>query len=316
MDTQFDTPSAERRRLRRALAVLSSGVATLAGGAAGLGVFARGDGSFVSVTSARGETYEMATTGIYANNAIQVVAEGIGWDIFTLVVAVPILLVAAVMTWRGSFPGILVATGMLGYFLYLHLEYAVTWAFGPMFTVFVGLYAASLVGLTGYGVLLARVGIADRFTDRFPRRSWAALSIGMSAMLTLLWVDRIADALAAPGAPQLHGEVTMTVQALDLGLVVPVSVLIAVAALRRAPVGLVAAAAFSVTFLTMSAAIAGMMVSSWVVTGVPAVEPIVVFGIASLFGLIVSLRMLRSLRSEPIPVAGRVPLRPRLDPTS
>jgi hypothetical protein len=57
-------------------------------------------------------------------------------------------------------------------------------------------------------------------------------------------------------------------------------------------------------------------VSSWVVTGVPAVEPIVVFGIASLFGLIVSLRMLQSLGSEPIPVAGRVPLRPRLDPTS
>lgn len=63
---------------RPALAALAGGVALLAAVAAALGVFARGDGSFVTVTSARGEVYEMATTGVYANNALQVVAEGVG----------------------------------------------------------------------------------------------------------------------------------------------------------------------------------------------------------------------------------------------
>jgi len=265
-------------------------VAVLAGLAAALGVFARGDGAFATVTSARGETYDVATTGVYANNAMQLVAEGVGWDVFTLLVAVPALAVAAWFVAGSSFRGTLAAAGMLGYFSYLHLEYAVTWAFGPMFVLFVAILAASLVGLVGATVLLARNGLADRFDDRFPRRAWAALSIGMSLMLVVLWAARIADALAA-AVPSLHGETTMTVQALDLGLVVPISLLIAVAALRREPAGLVAAAAFAVTFVTMSAAIASMMVSSWIVTGVSALPPILVFSAASLAGLWVARRM-------------------------
>jgi len=280
---------------RPGLAALAGAIAVLAGVAAALGVFARGDGSFVTVTSVRGEVYEMATTGVYANNALQVVAEGVGWDVFTLVVAVPALLLAAIGVWRGSSRAALIATGLLGYTLYLYLEYAMAWAFGPLFPLFVTLFAASVAGLIGFGVLLAAEGIGHRFAERFPRRSWAALSIGMSALLTVMWAGRIAVGLGANAAPQLHGETTMTVQALDLGLMVPLSFIIAIAALRRHPAGLVAAAAFGVTFVTMSGAIAAMMISSWIVTDVPAVEPIVIFSVACLLGIVVSVRMLRSL---------------------
>jgi hypothetical protein len=286
---------AHNSRWPPALAALAGAVALLAGVAAALGVFARGDGSFVTVTSARGEVYEMATTGVYANNALQLVAEGVGWDVFTLAVAAPALLLAAVGVWRGSSRAAIVAAGLLGYVLYNHLEYAVTWAFGPLFPLFITLFAASVAGLIGFGALLAAEGIGHRFSDRFPRRSWAALSIGMSVLLTVMWASRIAEALGADGAPQLHGETTMTVQAIDLGLMVPISLVVAVAALRRHPAGMAAAAAFSVTFVTMSAAIAAMMISSWIVTGVPAVEPIVIFGVATVLGIAVSLRMLRSL---------------------
>jgi hypothetical protein len=162
-----------------------------------------------------------------------------------------------------------------------------------MFVLFVAILAASLVGLVGAAVLLARSGLADRFDDRFPRRAWAALSIGMSLMLVVLWAARIAEALVA-AVPSLHGETTMTVQALDLGLVVPITGVIAVAALRRDPVGLAAAAAFAVTFVTMSAAIAAMMVSSWIVTGVSALPPILAFSAASLAGLWAAWRMYSS----------------------
>ncbi|HEX6210807.1 MAG TPA: hypothetical protein VF136_08525 [Methylomirabilota bacterium] len=294
---------AHRSPWRPALAALAVVVALLAAVAAALGVFARGDGSFVTVTSARGEVYDMATSGVYANNALQVVAEGVGWDVFTLVVAAPALLVAAIGTWRGSSRAAIGATGLLGYVLYNHLEYAVTWAFGPLFPLFVVLFAASVAGLIGFAALIAAEGVGHRFSERFPRRSWAGLSIGMSGLLTVMWAGRIAEALAADAAPQLHGETTMTVQALDLGLVVPVSLVIAVAALRRHPAGLAAAASFSVTFVAMSAAIAAMMISSWIVTGVPAVEPIVIFGVACLLGIAVSTRMLLSL----VPAATRAP---------
>lgn len=83
-------------------------IALLTGVASGAGLFLRGDGSFKPVVSVRGEHYEMATTGVYAYNAVRVVAEGIGWDIFTLLFAVPALA-------RSSLRGRLFALGILGY---------------------------------------------------------------------------------------------------------------------------------------------------------------------------------------------------------
>lgn len=295
----------------RRLAAWTVLVTVLVGVAAAFGVFARGDGASQVVTSVRGETYEMATTGVYANNALALVAEGVGWDVFTLLVVVPALAVTAAFVARRSFRAVLVAAGLFGYVTYLHLEYAVTWAFGPMFPLFAVTLGASLGGMVAAAVLLAGFGIRERFDSRFPRRSWAGVSLGMSILLVVLWSARIVEGLTA-SVPTLHGETTMTVQALDLGLVVPVAVIIAVAAVRRHPAGLAAAAAFSVTFVTMSAAIAAMMVSSWIVTGVSALPPIVVFSLAAITGLWTAAQMYASADpiARPEPIAGAAGLRP------
>jgi hypothetical protein len=282
-------------RLRAWNAALCVAVALFAGLAAALGVFARGDGTFVTVTSARGETYDMATTGIYAYNARQLVAEGVGWDVFTLLIAAPMLLVAAIWVARGSFRGHLVAAGLLGYFLYMYLEYAVTWAFGPLFVLFVAIYAASLIGLVGVWVAISSSGLTDRFSHAFPRRSWAAVSLGMSGLLVAMWAARIVEALGSETGGTLHGETTMTVQALDLGLLIPVAVLIAVLALRRVPAALAAAAAFAVTFVAMSAAIAAMMISASIATGTLQLPPLLIFGLAMVAGAIVAVRMYSSI---------------------
>lgn len=284
------------RTMRIATATLAVGVALLAALAAGLGVFARGDGTFVSVTSARGEVYEMATNGVYANSAKQLVAEGIGWDVFTLAVVAPALLIVAVAVARGSFGGTLMAAGLFGYFAYLYLEYAVTWAFGPLFPLFIVLLAASVLGLIGTGTLVAEAGVADRFTEAFPRRAWAALSLGMGVLLTVMWIGRITAAMAAE-IPALHGETTMTVQALDLGLVVPVALVTAVTALRRHPAGLAASATFAVMFTAMSAAIGAMLVSASIVTGTLELPPLVIFGLATAAGLAVTVRIFGSARA-------------------
>jgi hypothetical protein len=280
------------------MAALCSAVAALVGLAAGLGVFARGDGATELVTSVRGETYEMAISGVYANNAMRIVAEGVGWDVFTLVIVVPALLLLVPLVMRGSFRGRLVAAGLLGYFAYMYLEYAVTWAFGPLFVLFVAIFAASLLGLIWIAATLASDGIAARFDERFPRRSWAALSVGMSLLLGGLWFSRIGQALTDGVSGYLHGETTMTVQALDLGLVVPISCLIAVLAWRRNDAGLVAASAFAVTYVAMSAAIASMLVSAWLVTGVIELPPIIVFAAACVLGIVIGTRMYISFRTD------------------
>ena len=63
---------------------LPGGIALLGALAAALGVFARGDGAFVTVTSARGEVYDMATTASMPGAASSWLPKGVGWDVFTL----------------------------------------------------------------------------------------------------------------------------------------------------------------------------------------------------------------------------------------
>jgi hypothetical protein len=277
-------------------AILCAAVGLLAAVAAALGVLARGDGTIATVTSARGGTYDVALNGVYAFNAQRIVAEGVGWDVFTLLIAAPAMFMAAYFVARGSFKATLVAGGLLAYFLYMYLEYAVTWAFGPLFLLFVVIYGTSLIALVYLSVLVAAYGIEGRFTDRFPRRSWVALSVGMAALLTVLWIGRIWEALNGEADAFLFGHVTMTVQALDLGLVVPITLLIALLTWKRSEIGYVLAAVYSVTFTAMSAAIFAMLISAGFYTGTWELPPLVIFAFTATAGAFVALRMYRSER--------------------
>jgi hypothetical protein len=269
-------------------------VALLAASAAAVGVFARGDGSIATVTSERGETYDMATTGVYAYNAQRVVAEGVGWDVFTLLVAAPALLLAAAFVARGSARARLAAIGLLGYFVYLYLEYAVTWAFGPLFPVFVIALAMSVASLAWLASSRDTAALVGHFGEGFPRGSWVALSITMSLLLAIMWAGRIAQGLDSVDGVLL-GHTTMTVQALDLGLVIPVTLIVALLVWRRSEAGHVVGAAFAVMFVTLSAAIVAMLVSAGFVEGTFELPPIAIFGGATALAALLAVRMYRSL---------------------
>ena len=216
------------------MAALCLAVALSAGAVSAAGVFLRGSGAAVEVVSPRGERYPMATDGVYAWNAQRVVAEGVGWDLFTLAVVVPALLLATPLLARGSFRGRLLALGLLAYLFYQYLMYAVTWAFGPLFLPFVAVYAASLAAIVAVASSLARDGVAGRFDDGYPRRGMAVLCFLLAAALVAMWLARIAAGLRGDLAgAMLLGQTTMVVQALDLGLVVPLAVLTGVLCWRR-----------------------------------------------------------------------------------
>ncbi len=291
------------RRADRLIAVACAAIAVLVGVAAGAGVFARGDGSAAVVTSERGVTYEMATSGVYAYNAQRVVAEGIGWDVFTLVVIVPALVAAAVFVARGTLRARLVTLGLLGYLVYMYLEYAVTWAFGPAFLLHVAIYGLSFVTACAVAGRIAGAGLSDRF-GTMPRRGWVALNVGMAVLLTTLWLGRIAGALRGDlTTAGLTSETTLTVQALDLGLVVPMSLISAWLVWRRTAIGAALAAAWSVVFVLMAAAIVSMLVTAALIEGALEAPPIAIFTGAAFAAAWLGLRIYAGIPSEPHPRA-------------
>jgi hypothetical protein len=282
-----------------AQAILLVVVAVGATVATALGVFARGDGAVTTVTSVRGIPYEVAASGYYAFNSQRVVAEGVGWDAFTLAVAIPLLIVAAWLVAHESIRGRLFALGLLGYFLYMYLEYSVTWAFGPLYLLYVAIAAASLVGLLWLGATAAQQADAS-LVGGFPRRSWAVLSVGMSTLLTVMWLGRIVGALQSDAAADaaLFGGTTMTVQALDLILVVPLLVISAVMAWRQSRGAVLVGSAIAVTFVAMALAITAMMISAGMLNGAFEWPPIVIFGAAALAGIVIGYRMYAAIVAQ------------------
>jgi len=268
-------------------------VGALVGIASALGVFARGDGTVMTVTSIRGTTYEAAASGVYAYNSEQVVAEGIGWDVFTLVVIMPALLVAAVLVARGALRGRLLAAGLFGYTFYMYLEYSVTWAFGPLFALHVLIAALSLIGLVWLVGAIAPIVAELPVASRFPFRAWAFLSLGMAVLLGVMWTGRIVGALQSPAAADavLFGDTTLTVQAMDLVLVLPTLIISGLLALRRTAIAEAAGAIVVVAYTAMAAAIAAMLVSAGVRNGTFEWPPIVLFAAAALAAIAVGYEM-------------------------
>jgi hypothetical protein len=271
----------------------------MAGAASAAGVFLRGDGSTAWGVSVRGERFEYAATGVYAYNAVRVVAEGVGWDYVTLFLAVPAMLAASAAIARGSTRGKLLALGLFGYFLYQYLEYAAFWALGPLFPLFIALTAASLTGIAvlASGIDLSSIasgGPAGR--SGFPFKGMAILCIAMSAVLAFMWTGRIAAALTGGVQGILLGSSTLVVQAFDLGLVVPLLIFTAVAAIRRLPVAYLLCPVVAVKAIAMGSAILAMLLSAWSLEGSLELVPFAIFFAATAASAALGYRMFAGFR--------------------
>ena len=288
-----------KRKTQIGIVALCLVIALLAVGAAAAGLFLRGDGAFEPVTSVRGEQYKMATTGVYAYNAERVVAEGIGWDVFTLLFAIPALLAALPSLARGSLRGKLFALGILTYLFYQYLMYAVAWAFGPLFLLFVAIYALSLTAIVWIVSTLQLNRLAERFSASFPKRGMAILCFLMAAVLLFMWLARILSALSGQLEGVLDGQTTLVVQALDLGLIVPLALFTGVAAWRGSAAGYLLSAIVAVKAFAMATAICAMLLSAWAYEGTLEVVPLAIFAAAAGASAWLGGRIYRSMLPAP-----------------
>jgi len=285
-----------KKASRTGMVILCLAVALMAGAAGAAGVFLRGDGSTETVVSPRGERYEMVSGGVYRYNAERLVAEGVGWDIFTLFVAVPALLAALPGLGRGGLRWRLFAIGILGYLFYQYLMYAVTWAFGPLFLLFVAIYAGSLAAIVWVVSTIRVHELPGRFTERFPGRGMGIFSFAVGLLLTGMWLGRIIPAMTGEIQGLLVGQTTLVVQALDLGLIVPLAVFTGAMAWRRRPLGYLLASVLVVKGAAMAAAISAMLLMAWSVEGALEIVPFALFVLITAVAVWLGVRLYRSVR--------------------
>jgi len=269
--------------------LLASFIAVLALFAAGAGILWQGTGEPYSFTTLRRETVQIRGHGLYRHDTVNSAAQETGQDIVTLIVGIPLLVAGIVLTRRNSLRGRLLLTGVLGYFLYTYASMSFLTAFNELFLVYVALFSLSL-----FGFILALSGIdpdevMQHVSDRFPRRAIAVYFTIVAAFLALAWLGLVGPASLAGKPPAgLESAITMVIQALDLGVIVPTSIITAILLWRRRPWGYTLSTVVLLKILTMGTALISMMIVQ-VLSGV-AVDPAVSVGffIISLTGIILA----------------------------
>jgi len=186
----------------------------------------------------------------YAKETVSFAVQGIGQDWVNLLIAFPLMLVAAVLASRGSLRAYLVWVGTLIYAVYSYVIYAFFVHFGPVFLVYVAVLGTAAYALIWALVTVPYARIGAAFTDRIPRRPVSIFLFVFCGLFYLLWLSEIIPALGRGTAPAGIIEANLPsgpVYVLDLSLMLPAVGLSGAFLWRRRPIGMSLPAQFCCT---------------------------------------------------------------------
>jgi hypothetical protein len=214
-----------------------------------------GEGTPYSLTNFRGERVTINARGLYYWDTVSSAAQMQANDLVTLLLGLPLLAISFWLSQRGSLRGRLVLTGTLGFILYTYITMSFGAAYNQLFLVYVALFSLSLFAFTISMMTFDLAGLPAHFSEKLPRRGIAALLFFAAAFLSLAWLGRIAPTLFQDQIPTLENTTSMFIQAMDLGIIVPVCVLAGILLLRRNAWGYLLASVGMMKFLTLGIAV-------------------------------------------------------------
>lgn len=258
-----------------------------------------GQGQPYSLTNFRGERVIINARGLYYWDTVSSVAQMQANDLVTLAIGVPLLALSFWLTRRGSLRGRLLLTGTLGFILYTYITMCFGAAYNRLFLVYVALFSLSLFAFILSMLSFDLKTLPSHFSEELPRGWIAGLLFFAAAFLSLAWLGRIAATFATDAIPALENTTSMFIQAMDLGLIVPLCVLSGVLLLRRQAWGYLLASVALMKFLTMGVAVS-LMGLNMARVGVPvsAVE-LAVFPTLAISNLVMVVLLIKNIKDTP-----------------
>ncbi len=239
---------------KKTIIIISSLIAVLAIVAAGSGLF---------------------WNGLYKNDTVSGAAQERGNDLVTLALCVPLLLISAYFAASGSLRGRLVWTGTLFFFLYTYASMSFLSAYNQLFLLYVAIFSLSLYTFA-YSVLTLDVNTVKESFAAAPVKITAGFMFLIGAMLCLLWLGLIIPPLMSGQRPAaLETYTTLVIQALDLGVVMPLAVITGYLLLKRDAWGYTLASLVLIKGITLGTGILSMVLFM-AMSGVEIVIPEVV----------------------------------------
>lgn len=276
---------------------LAWGIIPLAMLAAGVGLFWQGEGEPYLFDTLRGESVMIRGHGLYQYDTVNSASQELGQDVVTLIIGIPLLFTGIILSQRGELRGQLLLTGALAYFLYTYAAMSFLTAFNPFFLVYVALFSLSLFGFILAMKDLDVKEITRHISSGFPRRGIATYFIIVAAFLALAWLGLIVPPTLTGTPPAgLESAITMVIQAMDLAIIIPTSLITAVLLLQKRPWGYALACVLLLKLLMMGNALIAMIISQ-MLAGIK-IDPVVssVFALICISGIILGIVTLRNIR--------------------
>ena len=246
---------------KKIVMVLSVFIIILSAIAAMIGIFSNQIKEYADVTTSFGETIQLYNKGLYARDSISTASQAIAQDVVTLGVAIPLLIISLYLVKKKSKKGLFLLTGTVGYFLYTYTSYAFLVVFNALYLVYVVLMILSFYSFILCLMELNQFEIREMVSDSFPRKTLSVFFFAVGIMLMGMWLGRIVPALMDGSAPVgLEHYSTLGIQTLDLGSVVPASIVTAYLLRKENKWGYLLAIVFVIKMITMTAAVSAMIV--------------------------------------------------------
>lgn len=246
---------------KKIVMVLSVFIIILSAIAAMIGIFSNQIKEYADVTTSFGETIQLYNKGLYARDSVSTASQAIAQDVVTLVVAIHLLIISLYLVKKKSKKGLFLLTGTVGYFLYTYTSYAFLVVFNALYLVYVVLMILSFYSFILCLMELNQFEIREMVSDSFPRKTLSVFFFAVGIMLMGMWLGRIVPALMDGSAPVgLEHYSTLGIQTLDLGWVVPASIVTAYLLRKENKWGYLLAIVFVIKMITMTAAVSAMIV--------------------------------------------------------
>lgn len=260
------------------------------------------EGAPYPLTTFRGEQVTINARGLYYWDTVSSAAQMQANDLVTLALGLPLLAVSFWLTLRGSLRGRLLLAGTLGFILYTYITMCFGAQYNALFLVYVALFSLSLFAFVLVMMTFDLPTLPAHFSDKLPRGWMAGLLFFAAAFLSLAWLGRILPTLSlwerggVRGIPALENTTSLFIQAMDLGLVVPLCVLAGVLLLRRRSWGYLLASVALMKFLTMGAAVS-LMSLNMLRLGVPiSMVEVIVFPTIAVANIVMVTLLLRNIQ--------------------
>ena len=265
--------------------------------AAGAGVFWQGTGESYPFETLRGETVMIHGHGLYRYDTVLSSSQEVGQDVVTLLIGIPLLITGVVLSRKGTLRGQLLLTGAFGYFLYTYGAMSFLTAFNPLFLVYVALFSLSLFGFILAMMKLDVGEVTRHISDGFPRHAISIYFIVIAVFLSLAWLGIVTlPSLTWTPPYGLESAITLVIQAIDLGVIVPVSFITAVLLSRKSGWGYVLSAVLLIKVIMIGAALIAMIIGQLVAGLEIPIVTSVFFVLISVSGIIFGIITLRNIR--------------------